>query len=130
MNLTKKLLYTALLTGVIFNLSGCSYKTLDPEELTKANEISINEKSYIPEYDGLDAYLLSDEELVLGTKEHWYIHNEKLYLFVDADTKEKWFTNMDLMMKLNETQWALLNVPTEEEEFEDMTDAFMNGTSN
>lgn len=130
MNLTKKLLYTALLTSIIFSLSGCFYKTLEPSELTKANEVSINGTAYVPEFDGLDAYLLTQEDLVLGKKENWYIHNKKLYLFVDEDTKENWFVHMDMMIEAGEKQWEITNAPTEKEKFEDITDAFMNGTSN
>ena len=130
MNLTKKLLHTALLTGLLINLSGCFNKTLEPSEITKAEEVSINGTNYVPEFNGLDAYYLSEEELVLGKQDTWYIHNEKLYLFVDEDSKEKWFSHINIMLTSANVQWELLNAPTEEEEFEDMTDAFMNGTAN
>jgi len=115
MNLTKKLLHTALLTSIIFTQSGCLYKTLEPNELTKANEVSINGNSYIPEYDGLDPYLLSQEDLVLGKKENWYVHNKKLYLFLDEETKEKWFIHMDIMILAADKQWEKLSSPTEED---------------
>jgi len=129
MNLTKKLLHTALLTSIIFSLSGCFHASLEPDELTKAKEVSINGATYVPEFDGLDPYLLAQEELVLGKKENWYIHNKKLYLFVDKESKENWFVHMDIVQLAAIKQWEVISAPTEEEKFEDMTDAFNNGTS-
>ena len=113
MNLTKKLLHTALLASMTFNLTGCFYKTLEPNELTKAKEISINGTNYVPEFNGLDAYLLVQEELVLGNQENWYIHNKKLYLFVDKDTKQEWFVDMSMMIEAGNKQWEKVNAPTE-----------------
>ncbi|PHR57329.1 MAG: hypothetical protein COA44_06415 [Arcobacter sp.] len=129
MNITKKLLHASLLTSIIFNLSGCFYKTLAPSEVKKAKEISIKGVNYTPEFNGLDAYYLAKEELVLGSEDSWYIHNEKLYIFKDASSKEEWFRHMSMMNKKATKQWKKLNAPREEEKFEDMTDAFMNGTS-
>lgn len=128
MNLTKKLLHTALLTSIIFNLTGCFYKTLEPNELTKAKEISINGTNYLPEFNGLDAFYLGQEELVLGKEENWYIHNKKLYLFVDEDTKQQWFVQMPMMIEAGTKQWEKFNTPTDEK-FEDINDTFMNGNS-
>jgi len=129
MNLTKKLYHLSVLTMIIFSLSGCFNKTLEPHEVQKAEKITINGTSYLPEYNGLDSYLLSEEELVLGNEEHWYIHNEKLYLFADEDTKESWFENITLITEAANKHWEVVTAPTEEEKFEDMTDAFMNGAS-
>ncbi|HIC44452.1 MAG TPA: hypothetical protein EYO73_09295 [Sulfurimonas sp.] len=129
MNLTKKLLHASLLTSLLFTLSGCFNKTIEPRELTKVKEISIKGTSYIPEYKGLDPYLLADDEVVLGNKEIWYIHNEKLYLFADEDNKEQWFSSIRITNELATKKLKIITGPTEEEVFEDISDTFMNGSA-
>ena len=86
-------------------------------------------QTYIPQFGGFCAYELADEKLVKSNPEFWYIHDKKLYLFSDEDAKDEWFKNISLMLPLSQAHWALINKPTEEEEFEDISDAFMNGAT-
>jgi len=130
MKLTKKLLQTTLLSTMILIFAACSAKTIEPKDIEKPHEINIQGTLYIPEFKGLDPYYLSEKELVRGNEENWYIHNKKLYIFESEESKEKWFSQISSINTLALTYWELINKPSEEEEFEDMTNAFMNGTAN
>jgi len=115
MNLTKKLFKSSFFVLVLFTLTACSYKSIEPSELQKAESISINGISYTPEYDSLDAYLLADEELVLGKQAFWYIHNNKLYLFNNETHKKKWFSQMSSMLEAANAQYALTHANSAQE---------------
>ncbi len=103
-----------------------SYKGLewyfDSDE--NKRKFSENPERYLPAFGGFCAYELAYENLVMSDPQHWYIHNDRLYLFSSESAKEEWFEQMAALLPLADKEWKALNPP--EEVFEEIGDAFIN----
>lgn len=108
-----------------------NYKNLAWNFESQANleTFSSSPEVYVPAFGGFCAYELAEGELVLSDPEYWYIHNDRLYLFKDEDSKQEWFRDIDNMLLKAEENWNLLTKPVEEEKFEEIGDSFMNAST-
>lgn len=126
--LRKKLFRLLFVSTAIISFCSCS-ATVEPQVAYNVQEININGHMYSPEFDGQDAFSLSQEVLLIGNPDISYVHNNKLYVFKDEDSKEKWFNEMDSMLEKAQAFWALTHAPVEEEKFEKISGSFMNAPS-
>jgi len=88
----------------------------------------VDSEKYVPIFGGFATFELTEEEQVLSNPEIWYVHNEKVYLFSDEDSKQEWFTHINEMTARAQAQWDIIIEPTEEELQQKRNEAFMFGS--
>lgn len=65
-----------------------------------------NPEGYSPKYGGYCSFAVSTGFTAHSNPEEWHIEDGKLYLFSNAEVKNKWLENKDESMKACEKSWS------------------------
>lgn len=70
--------------------NGATWRFASAENLEK---FKADPTKYAPQYGGYCAWAVAQGSLAKGNPNQWHIEDDKLYLNINSDIKQKWLTN-------------------------------------
>jgi len=76
--------------------NGATWRFVTAENLEK---FKANPTRYAPQYGGYCAWAVAQGSLAKGDPKQWHIDNNKLYLNINSDIKQKWLANKNQFIR-------------------------------
>lgn len=81
---------------------GAEWRFASAEHLARFRE---SPERYAPAYGGYCAYAVADGTTAAGHPEYWAIHEGRLYLNYDAETREQWNADREAHIAAADAHW-------------------------